>query len=665
MKSNLYQYFNCENKEDLYLKLKNNDKEVKELSEYLEYAKKDLDIEKIRFQGRDKLKEYLKNNVSLNKNEVQILMLDSNFNLQKDTKIDIDSSFKEIMKESYDEKARSVILLYHEGDIDKIITNKDKIQELENNLEIADYRILEILKIDNDLRISSNIDEQILTLQEEYIINQKAIQNHSKDIEIVKAPEYNEFMDYYAKKELPGLDVAKDKERIKEILKVSYQESNQENFGVIKYDKDYKVTDINILFKGGITKAFIDPKILIPTLLDEQVKGIEIFHNHPSQSPTPSQEDINSTELLQRLAENLDKELLDHYIVAKESVFSFKDEWLLEEKKDIGKNYEISKKEPDIKNEKKNKFKEEREKFVDAVIKSLESGKIPWEKDWNNVSGPIQNPITGTKYRGINNIRLYATMIKKGYTDNRWVTFKQAQKEEWKIRKGEKGTSIEIFKYYDKLTKKDLDREMLRTLSLEKQREYWVKNVYPMGKTYVVFNAEQIEGIPPLEHKKVEIDYNKLDKIIENSGVTFKYGGNEAYYNKAKDMIVLPRKEQFKTEAAFYGTALHELAHSTGHEARLNRTMKGNFGSEKYAREELVAEFASVFIGQEKGVGYTQRNLENSKAYIQNWIDVLKNDKNELFTAIKDAEKASEMVMGYELGKELNIDKSKNKGIER
>lgn len=315
--------------------------------------------------------------------------------------------------------------------------------------------------------------------------------------------------------------------------------------------------------------------------------------------------------------------------------------------------------------EKKNKFKEEREKFVDSLIKSLEEGKIPWEKDWNNVSGPIQNPITGTKYRGINNIRLYAAMIKKGYTDNRWVTFKQAQKEEWKIRKGEKGTSIEIFKYHDKLTKKDFDREMLRTWPLEKQREYFIKNVYAMGKTYVVFNAEQIEGIPPLEYKKIEVDYNKLDKIIENSGVTFKYGGNEAYYNKVKDMIVLPVKEQFKSEAVFYGTALHELAHSTGHEKRLNRTMEGGFGSKKYAREELVAEFASVFIGQEKGVGYTQRNLENSKAYIQNWVDVLKNDKNELFTAIKEAEKASEMVIGYELGKVLNVERSKEKGIER
>jgi antirestriction protein ArdC len=315
--------------------------------------------------------------------------------------------------------------------------------------------------------------------------------------------------------------------------------------------------------------------------------------------------------------------------------------------------------------EKKNKFKEEREKFVDKVIKSLEEGKIPWEKDWENISGAAHNPITGTKYKGINNIRLYAAMIEKGYTDNRWVTYNQASSNKWQVRKGEKATPIEIFKFYDKSTKKDLDMKMYNALPPAERLEYYQENVYIVGKIYSVFNGEQIDGIPPLEHKKIEVDYNKLDKIIENSGVTFKYGGNEAYYNKVKDMIVLPKKEQFKSEAVFYGTALHELAHSTGHETRLNRTMEGGFESKKYAREELVAEFASVFIGQEKGVGYTERNLENSKAYIQNWVDVLKNDKNELFTAIKDAEKASEMVVGYELGKVLNVERSKEKGIER
>lgn len=314
--------------------------------------------------------------------------------------------------------------------------------------------------------------------------------------------------------------------------------------------------------------------------------------------------------------------------------------------------------------EKKNKFKEEREKFVDGVIKSLEEGKIPWEKDWEKLSA-AQNPITGTKYKGINNIRLYVAMIEKGYTDNRWATYNQASNKGWQVRKGEKATPIEIFKFYDKSTKKDLDMKMYNELPPTERLKYYQENVYIVGKIYSVFNGEQIEGIPPLEHKKVEVDYNKLDKIIENSGVTFQYGGGEAYYNKEKDMIVLPKKEQFKTEAAFYGTALHEIAHSTGHEKRLNRTMEGNFGSEKYAREELVAEFASVFIGQEKGVGYSERNLENSKAYIQSWVSVLKNDKNELFTAIKEAEKACEMVVNYELGKVLNTEISKEKGFER
>jgi antirestriction protein ArdC len=314
--------------------------------------------------------------------------------------------------------------------------------------------------------------------------------------------------------------------------------------------------------------------------------------------------------------------------------------------------------------EKKNKFKEEREKFVDEVIQSLEKGNIPWEQDWET-TGAIHNPITGTRYKGINNIKLLTAMIQKGYKDSRWVTYLQAQKENWQVKKGEKGTSIELFKYYDKSTKKDLDMKMYNELPSDKKLDYFRDNVVIVGKTYSVFNGEQIEGIPPQEKIKKAVDYNKLDKIIENSGVNFKYGGNHAYYDMAKDEIVLPEKEQFKNESSYYGTALHELGHSTGHKARLNRDMSGGFGSLNYAKEELVAEFSSVFIGQEKGVGYTQRNLENSKAYIQSWASVLKNDKNELFTAIKEANKACEMVLGYELGQVLNREISKEKGIER
>lgn len=663
MKSNFYEYFKCNNKEELYLKLKEEKQETKELADYIEYAKEDISLETSKLKDLKTVFRYLGDNAP-DENEVQIIMTNTRLNVMSDNKINIDTPFKDIMKESFVENARAAFIIHHE-------MNDKKAKEIEANLSILGYKITDRMRIDRNLVVNSQkTGISIGKLQEKDILNGKnKNMKFERKIEHIASKEFNEFMEYYAKKELKGLNIINDENRIKEILKVSAQEYQQENFGIIQYDKDYNITNVESIFKGGIGETNIDPKIILPTLLNNEIQGIAIFHNHPSDNSTPSIKDIEGTEKIQEIVKSFDKQLLDHYIISKERVFSFKEESLVidnEYSKTLKEVEElkVSEKNTDTQTT-KNKFKEEREKFVDDVIKSLEAGKIPWEKDWNNISGAIQNPVTGTKYKGINNVRLYTAMIKKGYTDNRWVTFKQAQNEGWKIRKGEKGTSIEIFKYYDKLTKKDLDREMLKTLSLEKQREYWAKNVYPMGKTYVVFNAEQIEGIPPLEYKKIEVDYNKLDKIIENSGVTFKYGGNAAYYNKAKDMIVLPRKEQFKSEAVFYGTALHELAHSTGHEARLNRIMEGGFGSKKYAREELIAEFASVFIGQEKGVGYTERNLENSKAYIQEWVSVLKNDKNELFTAIKEAEKASEMVMGYELGKELNIEKSKNKGIER
>ena len=319
----------------------------------------------------------------------------------------------------------------------------------------------------------------------------------------------------------------------------------------------------------------------------------------------------------------------------------------------------------------KNKFKEEREKFVDSVIKSLEEGKIPWEKDWNlNQNGAIHNPVSKTNYRGINNAKLLITGMKKGYTDSRWLTYNQANSQGWHVKKGEKGTSIEIFKYYDKKTKKDLDFNMYNSLSKEEKEKYFKENVYIVAKTYTVFNGEQIEGIPKLEKKEVDIqkEYNKIDKIIKNCGVPIEYGGNNACYIPNLDKIKLPEKAQFKSEDRFYGTALHEIAHSTGHSSRLNRDLTGKFGSEKYAKEELVAEFASVFIAQEKGICCTNRE-ENSKAYIQSWIKALKNDKNELFVAMKEAEKASQMVLGYEKEQKLEKNnenvKGKNVEIER
>ena len=252
----------------------------------------------------------------------------------------------------------------------------------------------------------------------------------------------------------------------------------------------------------------------------------------------------------------------------------------------------------------------------------------------------------------------------KGYEDNRWVTFNQAKENGWSVRKGEKGTPIEIFKFYDKSTKKDLDMTMYNSLSPAEKVEYFTKNVYIVAKNYTVFNAQQVEGIPPIEKKEVkDIDYNKIDKIMENCGVPITHKGSSAFYSPSTDQIFLPEREAFHSENDYYATALHEIAHSTGHPSRLNRDLSGKFGSKSYATEELKAEFASVFIGQEKGLNY---NFENNIAYIQSWAEVIKNNHEVLFSAIKEASKITEMVLGYEKGKVLSkeLTKGKDKGTE-
>lgn len=291
------------------------------------------------------------------------------------------------------------------------------------------------------------------------------------------------------------------------------------------------------------------------------------------------------------------------------------------------------------------KYKEKRDKFVESVIQSLEEGKIPWERDWESTSGIIHNPVSQTEYQGKNGFKLAVTSFLKGYKDPRWVTFKQAQQAEWKVKKGEKATTIEVYKRYDKLTKKDFDEKSLSGMSSSEKSKYMKENVYMFIKNYNVFNGQQLEGIAPFQEEKREVKYEKIDKILENSKVPIQYLGDKAFYNLETDSIALPEKGNFKSENRFYGTALHELSHSTGHADRLNRDLQGKFGSKSYAREELVAEFSSVFIGQQLGLNYDKEMLNNSKAYLQNWASQLKEDKSLLYGAIKDAEISSKCIV--------------------
>lgn len=272
-------------------------------------------------------------------------------------------------------------------------------------------------------------------------------------------------------------------------------------------------------------------------------------------------------------------------------------------------------------------------------LKSLEEGQIPWEQMWKT-SIP-ENAISGVKYRGINNLILSFIALKRGYSDNRWCTYKQMTKNKWKFIKDAKGQGVCI-EYWSKYNSKE------KRIYSFKEYEDIIKDNPDLKDDFrtiirstVVFNGDLIDGLSNNKNLSQEeiISNDYINNIINNLGVSYEEKGDAAYYSPSDDTVVIPPSNTFKTEYSYYATQLHELSHSTGHKSRLSRNMSSVFGSEEYAKEELRAEISSSFLMQKFKLEYDKRHLDNHKAYIQSWIKVLKNNPQELFNAISDSNK--------------------------
>ena len=302
----------------------------------------------------------------------------------------------------------------------------------------------------------------------------------------------------------------------------------------------------------------------------------------------------------------------------------------------------------------------QRKQLVDAVLKNLENGVGLWKQGWSGGGAPV-SAITGKRYNGVNRIFLMLASMERGYSDNRWLTYKQMEDKGWSFKTDAEGRSlgkgagvaIEYFELRDKQTKQPFDRHTLDGMTAEERADYMDENVYPLRKYYRVFNGDVIEGIP--ERKKGEHDttgYNaRAENLISYWSETespIRYGGSAAFYSPQTDEIRLPKKEAFVDMPEFYSTALHEIGHSTGHEKRLNRVMSTDRKTPEYAEEELRAEIASMFIEQDLGVEVKEKHIENNSAYIGAWKSKIKEDPNILFKAIADAERITKFIMAKE-----------------
>jgi antirestriction protein ArdC len=280
-----------------------------------------------------------------------------------------------------------------------------------------------------------------------------------------------------------------------------------------------------------------------------------------------------------------------------------------------------------------------RQAITDKIIAMLEKGGNVARSRWTKAAqgGFPRNGKTGDFYRGVNVLILWDAAIEAGFTSNVWMTFKQAADLGAHVRKGEKGVMCAYF-------------EMVKRKGDEyaSQDEEGQAGFYPMCKPFWLFNVAQIEGLPeslyPEEPKTIE--FNTIDQaeaILAASGANIAHGFDGAYYAPAKDQICMPARERFTSPEAYYATALHELTHWTGHKDRLNREFGKRFGDSAYAFEELVAELGAAFVVGH--VGFVDMTIEYHAAYVENWIQVLKNDKTAIFTASKQASLAYDFIL--------------------
>ncbi len=292
-----------------------------------------------------------------------------------------------------------------------------------------------------------------------------------------------------------------------------------------------------------------------------------------------------------------------------------------------------------------------RDDMVKTLLAHIEKNPTDWQSGWNNIAaGAPYNGKTSTAYRGLNALYLAFLGAERGYNDTRWVTFNQAKELGASVKKGEKSAPVIFFEFYDRKTKKAFDNRTVKDMTEEEKTAYLKENVYAVMKYSSVFNAEQCHNFP--ERKEIAMSEEeranqnaKIETIIANSAAPVRYdGGSRAYYSPGTDSIHLPVIAAFDTMQDYYATALHEIAHSTGHESRLNRDLAGGFGSESYAKEELRAELACVFMQMEQGIQLNGKHITNHASYLNSWLQAAKNDTSVFFKAAADAQKIADYV---------------------
>lgn len=268
---------------------------------------------------------------------------------------------------------------------------------------------------------------------------------------------------------------------------------------------------------------------------------------------------------------------------------------------------------------------------TDLIIQRLEAGVVPWQMPWKSSGAMPRNLVSKKAYRGFN----FWYLLSFGFENPLFLTFNQAKQLGGTIIKGSKSYQVVFWKMRE-YTKDGVTEEV------------------SMLRYYRIFHIDSVEGIDP---EKITADENhdhefdpiaECDRLVEfwHDSPTIEFGSAKACYMPSLDKVKMPNPRTFFEDEKYYSVLFHELTHSTGHRSRLNRHEKfpdHRFGSRDYSQEELVAEMGAAYLCGICGIENT--TIDNSAAYIQSWLNKLKNDNKFVMMAASYAQKAVDYIL--------------------
>ncbi|UBS34627.1 ssDNA-binding domain-containing protein [Altererythrobacter sp. N1] len=278
--------------------------------------------------------------------------------------------------------------------------------------------------------------------------------------------------------------------------------------------------------------------------------------------------------------------------------------------------------------------------ITDTIIAELEAGRVPWVQPWASAKATLQMPHNASSnrcYSGINVLILWHAVVSRAFSSNAFLTFRQALELGGNVCKGAVGTTVV---YAHRFTTGDERRK-----AAEEGRE---PGSIPFLKRFTVFNIDQCEGLPDAYTAEIpQCEPAQIlpeaEALITATGADFRIGGDQAYYDVVNDRVCVPPPSRYFEPINWNRTAFHELGHWTGSRSRLDRDQTGAFGSDKYGREELVAEMAGAFVCAALGIEPTVRHSD----YIGAWLDIMRADDRAIVRAASAASKAADYLLAF------------------